>query len=153
MRTVAAKYQDENADGGRRRRHSGRADAPATIPGMVRAVIFDSHRFMKNLKRGGFTEPQAEALAREWVILLPETLATTADIGVAAGRPAAPGGAAEVSICGDIEAAKVTISDAIGEAGSAIESQIEALRRDLLKWMGWALVAQTVLIVALLRLL
>ena len=120
---------------------------------MAKAVIFDSHRFVKNLVRGGFTERQAEALAREWVILLPETLATTADIEAAKVSISGDLEAAKVSICGDIEAAKVTISDAIGEAGSAIESQIEALRRDLLKWMGWAMVAQTGLIVALLRLL
>lgn len=120
---------------------------------MVRAVIFDSHRFVKNLVRGGFTERQAEALAREWVILLPETLATTTDIEAAKVAISEDIETAKVFISGDIEAAQVAICDGIGKVSSTIESQIEALRRDLLKWMGWALVAQTGLIVALLRLL
>lgn len=47
---------------------------------MSDAIAFDTHRFVKNLTENGFTEQQAEALAREQVLLLEGNLATKADI-------------------------------------------------------------------------
>lgn len=41
-----------------------------------RRVIFDTHRFVKNLTACGFTEQQAEVLAEEQVNLLESNLAT-----------------------------------------------------------------------------
>lgn len=43
-------------------------------------VVVDTHRFVKNLSRNGFTERQAEALAAEQVRLLTTQLATGADL-------------------------------------------------------------------------
>ena len=47
---------------------------------MTVAIPFDTHRFVKNLMRNGFSEQQAEALAEEQVTLLGEDLATKVDI-------------------------------------------------------------------------
>ncbi|MDE0145300.1 MAG: hypothetical protein OXI53_04625 [Nitrospira sp.] len=44
------------------------------------AIAFDTHRFVKNLTKSGFTEQQAETLAKEQVQLLNGNLATKADI-------------------------------------------------------------------------
>ncbi len=46
------------------------------------AVVFDTHRFVKNLTANGFTEQQAEALARETVEVLNGNLATRADLAL-----------------------------------------------------------------------
>ena len=43
-------------------------------------VVVDTHRFVKNLVRNGFTERQAEALAEEQVRLRTTHLATGADL-------------------------------------------------------------------------
>ncbi len=47
---------------------------------MTEAIAFDTHRFVKNLTSGGFTEKQAEVLADEQVRLLNGNLATKTDI-------------------------------------------------------------------------
>ena len=43
-------------------------------------LIFDTHKFIKSLKHGGFSEQQAEVLAEEQVIVLNTQLATKQDI-------------------------------------------------------------------------
>ena len=47
---------------------------------MNEAIAFDTHQFVKNLTDSGFTEKQAEALAKEQVQLLNSNLATKVDI-------------------------------------------------------------------------
>ena len=47
---------------------------------MNEAIVFDTHRFVRNLTASGFTERQAEALANEQVQLLNANLATKADL-------------------------------------------------------------------------
>ena len=47
---------------------------------MNEAIAFDTHQFVKNLTGSGFTEKQAEALAKEQVQLLNSNLATKVDI-------------------------------------------------------------------------
>ena len=44
------------------------------------AINFDTHKFVKHLTENGFTEQQAEVLAKEQVNLLNTNLATKADI-------------------------------------------------------------------------
>ena len=44
------------------------------------AIAFDTHRFVKRLTEGGFTEKQAETLADEHVALLNANPATKADL-------------------------------------------------------------------------
>lgn len=47
---------------------------------MNEAIVFDTHRFIRNLIASGFTERQAEALADEQAQLLNGNLATKADL-------------------------------------------------------------------------
>ena len=123
---------------------------------MTEAIAFDTHRFIKRLTEGGFTEKQAETLAEEHVALLNANLATKADIE---------------SIRADIESVRAEIETLRLETKADIETlrletkaDIENLRRettasivsakfDLMKWMFGALIAQGGLIVALVKLL
>ena len=90
---------------------------------MTEAIAFDTHRFVKNLTASGFTEQQAEVLANEQVNLLNSNLATKVDIA----------------------ALKVDIT--------ALKADIAASKVELLKWMIGAMVVQTGVIVALVKLL
>ena len=90
---------------------------------MTEAIAFDSHRFVKNLTAGGFTEQQAEVLADEQVQLLNANLATKADLH---------------AVKADLQAV---------EAG--LKAELHAVKADLLKWMMAAMTAQTGLIAGL----
>ena len=101
---------------------------------MTEAIAFDTHRFVKRLTESVFTESQAEALAEGHVTLLDANLATKADIArVEAGMDA------------------FRRETRAGLAG--IEAEVEAAKSDLLKWLFGALIAQSGLIVALVKLL
>ncbi len=58
--------------------YPGGAEVMADV--MNEAIAFDTHRFVKHLTAGGFTEKQAEILAEEQVNLINSNLATKADI-------------------------------------------------------------------------
>ena len=90
---------------------------------MSEAIAFDTHRFVKRLTDCGFTEQQAETLADEHVALLNANLATKTDIA---------------EIKADI---------------ARVETRMEAIRSDLMKWMIGLMIAQGGLIVALVKLL
>ena len=90
---------------------------------MNEAIAFDTHQFVKNLTGSGFTEKQAEALAKEQVQLLNSNLATKVDLQA-------------------VKAALETVK-------AELEAKIEASKVDLLKWMVMAMIAQATLIVAL----
>ena len=94
---------------------------------MSEAIVFDTHRFVRRLTDGGFTEKQAETLADEYVSLLNGNLATKTDI-------------------------TETRAD-LAKTAAQLEARIEAVKADLLKWMFGALIAQGGLIVALVKLL
>ena len=94
---------------------------------MNEAIAFDTHRFVKNLTESGFTEQQAEALAKEQVQLLNSNLATKLDIQTIKAELEAKLEAVKLGLQADIQASKV----------------------DLLKWMFTAMIAQGTLIVAL----
>ena len=97
---------------------------------MNEAIAFDTHRFVKNLTESGFTEQQAEALAKEQVQLLNSNVATKVDIQ---------------AIKADIEVVKANVETVKAE----LEAKIEAAKVDLVKWMVTAMVAQGTLIVGL----
>ena len=111
---------------------------------MNEAIAFDTHRFVKNLTESGFTEQQAEALAKEQVQLLNSNLATKVDI---------------LAIKADIEAVKAevekvkagveTVKAGVETVKAELEAKIEASKVDLLKWMVTAMIAQGTLIVTL----
>ena len=98
---------------------------------MSEAIAFDTHRFVKNLTESGFTEQQAEALAKEQVQLLNSNLATKVDL----------------------QAVKAGLEAKIETVKAGLEAKIEASKVDLLKWMVTAMVTQGTLIVALVKLL
>ncbi len=98
---------------------------------MSEAIAFDTHRFVKNLTESGFTEKQAEALAKEQVQLLNSNLATKVDL----------------------QAVKAELEAKIEAFKAALEAKIEAAKFDLLKWMVMAMIAQGGLIVALVKML
>ena len=85
---------------------------------MTGAIAFDTHRFVKRLTEGGFTEKQAETLAEEHVALLNTNLATKADIAAAQTDLAA----VEAGLKADLAAV---------EAG--LKADIEAVRADVAK--------------------
>ena len=92
---------------------------------MSEAIAFDTHRFVKNLTASGFTEQQAEALAHEQVHLLDANLATKSDLAaVRAGL--------EFSI-------------------ETVKAEVHSVKADILKWMITAMMAQTALVVTLIR--
>ena len=109
---------------------------------MTGAIAFDTHRFVKRLTEGGFTEKQAETLAEEQVALLNTNLATKADIAnVEAGLKA------------DIAKVEAGLKAEIARVEAGLKTEIEAVKADLLKWMFGAMIAQGGLIVALVKLL
>lgn len=119
---------------------------------MNEGIAFDTHQFVKNLTESGFTEQQAEALAKEQVQLLNSNLATKVDI---------------LAIKADIEKVRAEVEKVKAELETKIEkiradleavrlglqAEIQACKVDLLKWMVTAMVAQGTLIVALVKLL
>ena len=98
---------------------------------MSEAIAFDTHKFVKNLTESGFTEQQAEALAKEQVQLLNSNLATKVDI----------------------QTVKAELEAKIEVVKADLEAKIEASKVDLLKWIVMAMIAQATLIVALVKLL
>ena len=95
------------------------------------AIVFDSHRFVRNLTASGFTERQAEALANEQVQLLNGNLATKTDLA---------------SLQTNLEAKLAGVK-------ADLEVKIANVQANLLKWMFAALIAQASVVVTLIKLL
>ena len=145
---------------------------PATVPWdyddtMTGAIAFDTHRFVKNLTASGFTEAQAEALAEEQVHLLNSNLATMADISAVESNLRDEIQAVEKNLQSGIQTVRADFSAVEKNLQSGIQTvradfsavernlqvEIHTFRADLLKWMVTAMIAQTGLVVALVRLL
>ena len=142
---------------------------------MAETTPFDTHRFVKNLTANGFTEAQAEVLAEEQVHLLNSNLVTKADLEKLRGdlevKLGTLKGDLEVklgNVKGDLEVklgtvqadlevklgkVKADLEVKLGNVQADLEVKIETVKADILKWMVTALIAQTGLIVALIRLL
>ena len=134
---------------------------------MTGAIAFDTHRFVKRLTEGGFTETQAETLAEEQVALLNDNLATKADIAavqadIEALRLATKADLAKVEASLKADIAKVEaglsrveieLKAEIARGDTGLRGHIETVKADLLKWMFGAMIAQGGLIVALVKLL
>ena len=95
---------------------------------MNQAIQFDTHKFIKHLTENGFTERQAEVLAEEQVNLLNSNLATKADI----------------------ESLRLATKTDIEKLRQKIKTDMANLRAKLVKWVYGAMIAQVILIVALL---
>lgn len=116
---------------------------------MSEAIAFDTHKFVKRLTAGGFTERQAEVLAEEQVNLLETNLATKADMA-AVKRDIA---AVEAALKANLAAVKGELDVKMEAIRGDLKARIEASRIDLLKWMIGAMIAQGGLIIALIKLL
>ena len=127
---------------------------------MSEALAFDTHRFVKHLTENGFTEKQAEALAIEQIKLLDGNLATKADIALIQRNIEALRQETGTSIEALRQETRANVEALRQETRANIEAlrqetraNIEALKSDLLKWLFGALIAQSGLIVALVKLL
>lgn len=123
---------------------------------MNEAIAFDTHRFVKNLTESGFTEQQAEALAKEQVQLLNSNLATKVDIqAIKADSETVKANleAVKAALEAKIETVKAEIEGKIEVVKANLDAKIEASKVDLLKWIVMAMIAQATLIVALVKLL
>ena len=123
---------------------------------MTEAIAFDTHRFVKRLTEGGFTERQAEALAEEHVALLNANLATKSDIakieaGIETYRQETQAGIE--SLRQETQAGIESLRQETKVDIAGIDARIETAKTDLLKWMIGAMIAQGGLIVALVKLL
>ena len=105
---------------------------------MTEAIAFDTHRFVKHLTESGFTEQQAEALAKEQVQLLNSNLATKVDLQ-----------AVKAALKADLEAVKAELKADLAAVKAELEVKIQASKVDLIKWMTMAMIAQSTLIVGL----
>ena len=127
---------------------------------MSEALAFDTHRFVKHLTENGFTEKQAEALAIEQIKLLDGNLATKADIALIQRNIEALRQETGTSIealrretRANVEALRQETRANVEALRQETRANIEALKSDLLKWLFGALIAQSGLIVALVKLL
>ena len=112
---------------------------------MGEAIAFDTHRFVKHLTESGFTEQQAEALAKEQVQLLNDNLATKADIlAIKADLQTV-----KAELEAKIETVKAELEAKIETVKAGLEAKIEASNFNLAKWMVMAMIAQGTLIVGL----
>ena len=123
---------------------------------MSEAIAFDTHQFVKNLTESGFTEKQAEALAKEQVQLLNSNLATKVDLQAVKAELEAK----IESVKADLQAVKAELEAKIESVKAdlqavkaELEAKIEAAKFDLLKWMVLAMIAQGGVIVALVKML
>ena len=124
------------------------------------AIVFDTHRFVRNLTESGFTERQAEALANEQVELLNSNLATKADMAAVQADIADVKADLEVRIervQSDLEVRIARVQSdldlKIANVQSGLEVKIANAKSDHMKWMFAAFIAQGGVIVTLVTLL
>ena len=118
--------------------------------------VFDTHRFVKRLTSAGLDEPVAEVLAAEHANLL-NSLVTRKDLADAVRALEASQAAMETRIRADFEVKlaelKVDLETKLAELKVDLETKLANIRTGLMRWMFGALMAQTALIVALIKLL
>lgn len=119
---------------------------------MSDAIAFDSHEFVKNLIQNGFTEKQAEVLAKEQVALLNGNLANKQDMAVVHKDIEA----LRQETKQDIEALRQETKQSIEVMQvevkrdfALLQRDIETIKSDLVKWMFAALLGHSALVVSL----
>ncbi len=131
------------------------ATPQATSETTTQIIPFNTHRYIKRLIGGGFTEEQAEILADEQVALLNANLATKVDVdrikeGIESLRQETK---REIeSLRKETQMGMETLRQETKADIARIEVGIASIKADLLKWMFAALVLQGGLIVALIKL-
>ena len=105
-------------------------------------IIFDTHRFIKRLVETGMDERTAEVLAEEQVSLLNSNLATKFQLTEV-----------DMRLSARIAEVEAGLSARIAEVEAGLLKKLAELETRLLKWMVGLLVAQTGLVVTLIKLL
>ena len=116
-------------------------------------IIFDTHRFVRNLMESGFTEKQAEALAYEQVNLLNSNLATKSDLRLGTKpdvytlRQATQSDIEKMRLAtqSDIEAVRLSTNSSIEARRISIEAKIERAKFETVMWLIGAMFVQSVL--------
>ena len=106
---------------------------------MNEAIVFDTHRFVRNLTASGFTKRQAEALADEQVQLF-----KAVRLGVAS---------APADLRRALGKFQTNIESEMERFQTGVEAKLDNLKADLLKWMFAALIVHGGVIVTLIELL
>ena len=122
---------------------------------MNEAIVFDTHRFVRNLTASGFTERQAEALANEQVQLFNANLATKADIAAIQADVERVRSDLEAKLAGvqaDLEVKLANVQSNLEVKLANLDAKIASSKSDTLKWMFAALIAQSGIIVTLITL-
>ena len=112
-------------------------------------IVFDTHRFIKRLVETGMDERTAEVLAEEQVSLLNSNLATKfqlAEVDLRLSKQIA-----EVDL--RITEVEARLSARISEVEAGLLKKLAELETRLLKWMVGLLVAQSGLVVTLIKVL
>ena len=112
---------------------------------MSDAIAFDSHEFVKNLIQNGFTEKQAEVLAKEQVALLNDNLASKQDIEALRQGTKQDIEALRQETKQSIEVMRVEVKRDL----ALLQRDIERIKSDLVKWMLAALLGHSLLVVSL----
>ncbi len=127
---------------------------------MVEAIAFDTHRLVKRLQEGGFTEVQAETLAEDRVDLLSSELATKVDVRRIEAEIDAFRQETKVEIeklrqetKAEIEKLRQETKVEIEKLRQETKANLEGVKVDLLKWVIPLLLAQGTLIVAMIKLI
>ncbi|MCY4191565.1 MAG: hypothetical protein OXD42_09650 [Rhodospirillaceae bacterium] len=130
---------------------------------MTEAIAFDTHRYVKRLIDGGFTERQAETLIDAQVTLLNANLATKGDVARIEERIArieeriakieAGMDALRQETKAGMDALRQETKASVEIFRQETKASIETIKSDLLKWLFGAMIAQGGLIVALVKLL
>ena len=116
---------------------------------MSAETSFDTHRFVKNLTAAGFTERQAETLAKEQIRLIEGNLATRVDVATVKSDLEIQIQQVKSDLEIQIQQVKSDLEIQIQQVKSDLEVQIQSVKSDLMKWMVGAMTAQTGLLVGL----
>ncbi len=116
---------------------------------MSAETAFDTHRFVKNLTAAGFTERQAETLAKEQIRLIEGNLATRVDVATVKSDLEIQIQQVKSDLEVQIQRVKSDLEVQIQRVKSDLETQIQSVKSDLMKWMVGAMTAQTGLLVGL----
>jgi len=84
------------------------------------AIAFDTLKFAKRLKEGGFTDQQAETLAQAEAEFIEQSLASKRDVKEL-----------EVALKRDVKELEVTLKRDIEELRGGVKRDVEALHADL----------------------
>lgn len=126
-------------------------------------IAFDTHEFIKELKIVGVSEPQAEAQAKALVKIIENELATKQDVKELEAVSKQIAKEHEEStrleierIRREIKELEVTLRREMKELELSLKLEIEKCRAntvtDLVKWMGGMFIAQTGVMIALVKL-